>query len=1318
MQLSDVASILDQSTAGKTLTLPADAFGDGTAVAQLLTAYLTGEQLVVKNAVQVTTAKAITVEGTGGNAPFTGMSVMVQFSVDGGGNAVLAAIATAPTTGWTLATAFPLLAPTLVAGLTFSGTQGFYLASAPTDIDARGVHLAQGLHFKGTLALDGALENFRWLLGGATTLDVEGPVEIHEGVPEMEIGATVLKGVTLGWFALRSVRLEVVSRLYIGVPVATGGEWGAGQEGFPTPTVGADACFRLSSEVVFQSGQTAVGIPIAAEFYDTPGAWIAFEADLNAGVLATIDALTSLVDGYPLGNLVAAAGQTLQDNVRLSTLVIQLDPSAAPANVVTSVSLGVGTAQPWVLARGTVAGVEDAPVVVMTDLELVFRVYNPLGASPDGRLFVFGLVTISGARMQVSAVYPDFAVSGVLGPGDGVDLADAVRSLLRQPVPDAPSLRLTEFAFDAAPGAGTYSASAEVTSDWKIPIGPVDVVVRDVYGSVAYDGSTATGAIGGVLAVGDATVKMDWALPGDFVLGGVVPSLDVKTLVQQFSSDADAVQTLVGAFPSVPLTNTHLYVARYQNGGAFVAAGATSPTFGTFEVAFQQAQGHTGFVFGFALPPDWTLSQLSSAFDVAALNALIFHQASLVVASYTDPDFQFRLPDAPGTPITGLYAPDGVVEGALLHAELLFADVASGPVAFVGQLLPDTVTGLTLDATIRADDFAETTFAAQLNGTALLVGTGMGSDKEVSVTAQNLSLRVKPGQLEADLHLELRFVLYGNAQSKSGKNILVLAGDVEIAGAQAAVRVATMTPWVEPFGIRGLTLNQMGVEITVGAQVRLTLAGGVTLGSGSSAVTLDAAAEFNITAEGVPDVLKVHEAGTVNLGLVVAAFVGSGRVPSDLNQIELYAFDLLIVANPAGWTNPTDNRAYPAGLAFSGSLRFFGLVGTFGLQVSYRTGLYATGRILNPIQVGPLKLASVTSRVRGPSATINTGASPYLTLDAALSFYEIYVTVVAEISSGAFLFEFSTAVTGLGTLHVRATLTNGRVFAFDADLALAFGETLTISVAPNRTLCTLRLDVVLAAHVAISAGPGPLLSLRLAADFTFDGYRVVLPDTRFTGSLAGLTSLSALPSFFAHLLGDQLWNIAGTLLQDVDAFFSYAAREVNAAVRFAENVGEVLAHDYRVALDKAGYLLKSVSSQMQYDASKVAALLENGYNAAAHAVATALRDAEYEAEEVATALYDAFTWSAHKADEEIAAVLHAAGYGLDEVAAALRGAFGWAADEVASFFKKTWHVADTVVHDALKVAGYAVSAVEDAMKSAYGWVAKGVTSLKDTVKKW
>lgn len=1266
MTIQDIYNTLERyyNLATRTLTLPDNQLGPD--IQQLFDAYLVGQQLVITNADIQNNTTAVLVTGTGNNLPFTGMTIAAHFTADQAGLAQLQSTITAPPSNWTLASSFPVLQGTLFSTLIYSGTQSFAFNSFNISQTA-----PRGLSFNGAITLSGNWALLSWLLSGQTNIPVTGPIGLVGQAPQMELTAPLGSPVDLGYFTV-PIAFKLRS-----TPVSPA-------PGYGTPY--AYTASELAADITFTGEGQAIILPVTAAYYDLPSL-VSLSVELDNAVGATLDDLSALLNNSPLSS-VLPSGWSIPNIINLKGMELLVNPAT---ETLTSVSLEVATAQPWTV-------VPD--LLTIEQIALTFTLLDPLNVRHNQslQLTMAGEVALGGGLIDVSGNYPDFYFGSRLAAGTRIDLRLLAEKFFGS-LPDAPSLTVTQLEFGMAPGTGLYNGAATVESDWTLSLGSVNLTVNAAYFAIDHTSDGTTGAIGGILSFGTGddrfSLEVLWNLPGDIQLTGTLQTIKLTKLIQLLST-----QSLAYTLPEIDLVNSVIFVEKDFSAGNLYFALGTQVTYnnvnwGNFEIEFLNTQNGTGFAFGFVLPDSWSLDQLSSLFD--SLSWLKFQRLSLIIATVDDPTFSFRSMSVQGGSITNQAtgttqtvsavsfptqlqsAPAGVRAGMSFYADLL---LQGNGLDSISKLLGGT-TSLSLSAWIPTN-YDDTTLTAALHGAFNLF--------QNYAVIDDLAVTIQPLRESLDLFMRMTFNLFNSS--------LVLSGDIVLQGSEVEFELRTETPWVNPFCIQGLTLGNMGVAFTVGTVVAFSLAGEIIVGSGASQIVLDAGMEFDIEAEGVPDVMLVREIGTIKLADIISTFTRT-RVPTDLVDVEMRGFLLLIVANPNGWRDPADNKFYSFGLAFSSTLEFFGLTASFAIQASYSTGIYAQGTIDVPLRIGNVvTLASATDSTKGPYVLLNSAGPTYLSFSAKLTMFEVAaLTVNAQIQSGSFYFLFDYTITQLGRVHFECYLINRNEFYFNASAAFTLSN-LALTTTESKALGTLK-SLALAANFTIHIGPGAVFTITLNAAFSFAGRSFTFGPVTLQGSIQHLYEIA---TKYASQLASQMWTICARVLQDADALFNYVGQGL---LTLTSDVASILKNELHVSLTKATQLIKGVAHVLSWGINDIAGWLKSAYSASITDVASALKTAGYDVELVAQAIANAF----NKGAQDVANALKAVGYDLESIASALKNTFGWAADKVAQFYKDTWHIADTVVHDALNAVGYGASEIASAMKSVFNWVSSTASTV-------
>jgi len=1212
-------------------------------ISALFDAYFPALNLEIDNASVTEATDSITVAGQGHNQPITGLSVTATFTAPGDTAQCLIVATTSPS--WKITTGFPQLTGSIFSDLSFS-------AGATLTFNSTGISTAtvmSGLQFSGSLDLASFVGDVGWLFGGIPVLAVSGPIQMDHGEPEVNLSAPLSGPISIGYLDLPAVSLRLVSQFLDATSEFP--------EHFETYA-------ELASTLSFTAKGTNHDIPIAAR-YQNQGGLIALVADLSDNVVSgLVEIAEQLAEKADL--LGAAKDFEPPLDLNLTSLTVRVD---LLNRALMGVTIGVETGKAWPMISDTQFG----NVLTIDKLGLVFTY---LAATKSLDLAAYGEIAIG--QNGIIDMYGDadaMMFGGGLRTGTSVNLSEVVEHFMGS-TPDAPEFDVVAFDFQVQAKQKSFFVTVGVTSTWSLSIGTIDLRLFEVGFSINHAPGATSAAISGAASVGPVDLALNWEIPGDFQFSSVVPEIQLKDLIKAFSTK----DMWGGEFPNPTLENSLFYLERRADGSIYAAVGtsfASSPThkaFGTAEFDFLESGGTTGCVVGFALDETFKLGDLNtkfSAFDFIQLTG-----GAIILSSVTDPTFQFRSFSEPtfNFPSPLPNAPTGVVEGLGLYAILA---LKGGALDNVGKLLKG-VGGLQLAVQIPTD-VMQTEFEASLDGQFHLIGD--------YVILDQVALFFYPGKEEFGLSTTMTFSLQQGAS-------LQLTGIIEISGASVDLELSTSKPWHEPFGIKGLTIEGMGVGIGIGDDITLTLAGSISIGSDNTALVLEVAMEFSAEEEGLPKALlaKEKEVGHIDLSALITEFAPEVHVPSELLDISLSNFQLIIVADPVGFVNPLDNKRYGMGLNVGGALDFYGLNADFAIQIDYSSGLSATGDVAEPVKIGDfLTLSNATESTKGPYATINTISSPFLEITAAVQFYEIAAASIdIEVKDTKLAFHLADKVDRLGDIDLSFHLDGSTGFSATSEATFTLGNVGPIK-AGDWNLGTLNVDVTMKANFALILTPSDF-KLSTGATFTFQGVLMRLPSVSIHENLAKLEDIV---DAYAKRMAEELWDVGKKVLQDAKALFD-AVRA--GAISLTDDIGHIL-HDLGTSIaDAAGYL-KSVSNAMAWDAEKVAGFLKSGFAADAKAVATAMKAAEYEVEDVTTALKKTFSLGVNDA----MSILHDLSYDWGSIARALRSVFDYDAKQAAQFLKDFFKVSDNAVNDALQAAQYAKNDIESAMESVFDW---------------
>lgn len=301
----------------------------------------------------------------------------------------------------------------------------------------------------------------------------------------------------------------------------------------------------------------------------------------------------------------------------------------------------------------------------------------------------------------------------------------------------------------------------------------------------------------------------------------------------------------------------------------------------------------------------------------------------------------------------------------------------------------------------------------------------------------------------------------------------------------------------------------------------------------------------------------------------------------------------------------------------------------------------------------------------GPQLIIDTSSSPYFSLGAAISLFEIVnESVSAQIDNDGIHFDLdyggvieSQLVCNLQSFHTFAGS-----FTFRLDL------TVPLPAINNFSLGNITLNTSAGVGLTITTSTGAI-DFQVTAEFTFEG-------ERFTaGPYAAdvnLKRIGDLLTSIEHYIVAEAKSVFDSIVSDATKWASYVQKgfvtgESDVAVglktAYDKSINEVssIMHDAGYSVNEATSAIKSAFNA---SASQMAGALTQGYKSGEQDVASALKAAGYGAQDVAGALSSTFG----SVPGDVKKYLQAAGYTTDQIKSAFKKLGG----SFESFARSTW----------------------------------------------
>src|SRR5437764_887047 len=245
MDIDKLKTLIKGNIKDGTLRL-SDTILESDSIKQLFDSYLQSDELVIEDVPPPhETTDSITVQGKGGNLPFTGMDPLTaEFRVINEEAALL--LTAGAQDGWTFQSSFPVLKDTFLPELEFDPAPTMRFASYNNPPQSQ-----YGLQFEGALKMTSPLSELAWLIGGKSEIDLAGPIQIQMDVPQMALAAELAGPVNVGFFELPSMPFELRCDAVV-------------NDKDKPPSF--QAAMRFATDIRFRANGTDVDLGIGADF--------------------------------------------------------------------------------------------------------------------------------------------------------------------------------------------------------------------------------------------------------------------------------------------------------------------------------------------------------------------------------------------------------------------------------------------------------------------------------------------------------------------------------------------------------------------------------------------------------------------------------------------------------------------------------------------------------------------------------------------------------------------------------------------------------------------------------------------------------------------------------------------------------------------------------------------------------------------------------------------------------------------------------------------------------------------------------------------
>jgi len=602
----------------------------------------------------------------------------------------------------------------------------------------------------------------------------------------------------------------------------------------------------------------------------------------------------------------------------------------------------------------------------------------------DGKTVVSGLILgtlmIAGAEVSLVADIEDqFVLRGKISKLSLSAILEEFFAMVELPT-DLPNFEFANIEIAVTPKTGEFSLTGKSSNSWPIPIGVDGLEVEDISFQVLRSANSTqaeattrqrsvTGFISGTLEVNTARFPITYQFPGDFVLQGHIPSLNLSPLVQKLcGSEVIRDLPIPASVLALSFSDVEVTIAPQQKSFS-LAAGSS---LGQVELIVKKISDRWGFTAGFMPPSSWKFSEIAD--ELRVLDGLKFSNTALILASSDDRNF------------------------ALTRVQAQRSDVAiiRGLNFFAGMNL----SGLGVDALLGITSLNVYTAISGKPADLVLEASIDGSfDLGKGVAFGDIRFRLKPAPSDFSL------TLMGTVTAILNNSVLRFIGGMEVKPRSAEFQATMLGIWQDPFDAKGVSIANVAIELGMSFPPPLPtvgIAGTLQIGEfqGVVAVKFDSAMPSR-------SMLAIAFNRLYFLD-VIGTFCGTAvkqAIPASLAKTVLdIGFEnvkIYIVPQPT----TIGELKFEQGTQLEGTMYFWGLRAYGYLKIDYLDGVEVKGDV-EPINLaGIFKLTGATGKPK-PSLYLKVSPKtvPNLDISGAVELLGIRSETQIRLSDSGFTF--------------------------------------------------------------------------------------------------------------------------------------------------------------------------------------------------------------------------------------------------------------------------------------------------------------------------
>jgi len=784
---------------------------------------------------------------------------------------------------------------------------------------------------------------------------------------------------------------------------------------------------------------------------------------------------------------------------------------------------------------------------------------------PSVDLVLQGTLVIAGKRFLGRALFGT-NVTGqapftIIPITDTLTLSNLIQHFLGTSIAQLPELAVSDLQLSTDIDSNNFDLRATLEGNWDLSLGVSSLRVSSLNTQFHRDAGAVSGSIQGNTNIAGTEATIQGNLQSDFVLSGQIGQINLVSLLDGIYGSV----SVPSDFPTVQLPGGSFQIRLDTDDPIFVV-GSSITDFGVFIALVNRIAGQWEYAVAFVLPPDWKFSQLLPL--LKPLDELKIAPPKLLLASFNDENFQF--PSLPGLDVTPSVG-RGLREGIVLSSALSLDGFGLN---FIGSLIGRDELPLSL---VIGDTIAESEVISDLGITITVVPDVITFDK--------FALTIDPSPFSIAFSCTAKVVIFD-------ENLPRFSTAIVLDESSQRIVFETREAWETPFGISGLTIHQVILDIETLPQRKFGVLGDVSISDKRIRVACQ------IT-EGYPSGLVGELIGKLSLSEIVSDLVGLTLPP--IIDISVSDFKIYIVANPLGMTIGSEH--FEPGLALQGLFETFGLGMFVKIKISADNGVYAHGSLKQKIELGNVFIVSNASGDGPPEMTLDTANEPYLRISGMIFLLGLKKSIDATLDNSGFSLRIEE---NLGIARYEVDCIVNSLSNFRTRGSFSFG---------------LRAEI---GPIQLTSG-GPSLG-KIKLDTGFDGsLDISLVDRVFSARIDGRFSFVDtsfnLPTISLSISPQSIEEIPELVKQKVIEEAKDIFQEVfTDAEKWLKAVGEELIEVAGDAIEKAKQVAHALRNQFNQGAEEVGFAIWNTLDLGSRAAAEGLKSIGESTETIAKVL--------------------------------------------------------------------------------------------------